>query len=166
MKEGFAPVEAPDAKLLILGSLPGDKSIDKREYYAHPRNAFWYIMGNIFSFDPILSYKERIEKLQQNRISLWDVLRSSIRKGSLDSNISVPKANDISGFLEKSPGITTICCNGRTAHVFLKRYCPVVFEMGLSVILLPSTSPAAARLTWQEKLDVYKQAIIPVLTDS
>ncbi|MFQ6006363.1 MAG: DNA-deoxyinosine glycosylase, partial [Woeseia sp.] len=89
MSRGFRPIAAPDATVLILGSLPSRKSIEASEYYAHPQNAFWRIMGELFGACPVLPYAARAAVLKANGIALWDVLAQSVRQGSLDSNIDL-----------------------------------------------------------------------------
>lgn len=78
-KHSFPPAAAPDAELLFLGSLPGDESLRQAQYYAHPRNAFWRIMGELFGFDHLLPYGERLAELRRNRVALWDVVGSGVR---------------------------------------------------------------------------------------
>src|SRR5204863_3711103 len=83
----FPPISRQDAETLILGSLPGRKSLQMQQYYAHPQNAFWKLMGAIFDIDPSASYAERTRTLLRNRIALWDVFAAAERPGSLDSAI-------------------------------------------------------------------------------
>ncbi|WP_372743203.1 DNA-deoxyinosine glycosylase, partial [Neptunomonas sp.] len=83
----FNPIVAPQAKLLILGSMPGVKSLQEQQYYAHPRNAFWQIMKHLLEFDDALNYTRRLELIQRHGVALWDVAHQCIRPGSLDSEI-------------------------------------------------------------------------------
>ena len=94
-KHSFAPSVYPGAKVLILGSMPGEESLRRQEYYAFPRNAFWRIMGELFGFSRELSYRERLARLGEHGVALWDVLESCRREGSLDTRISEPVRNDI-----------------------------------------------------------------------
>ena len=112
LKHSFAPVARPDARFLILGSLPGEESLRQAQYYAHKRNAFWRIMGELWNFDPALPYAERLEALMLHRIALWDVAGSGFRPGSLDSNLKLERPNDIPALLARCPGIRRIGCNG------------------------------------------------------
>ena len=112
LKHSFAPVARPDARFLILGSLPGEESLRQVQYYAHKRNAFWRIMGELWNFDPALPYAERLEALMIHRIALWDVAGSGFRPGSLDSNLKLERPNDIPALLARCPGIRRIGCNG------------------------------------------------------
>ncbi len=88
--EGFPPVAGADARILVLGSLPGDRSISEQQYYAHPQNAFWPIMRELFGIEG--DYSVRCKRLIENRIALWDVLHSSVRPGSMDSDIHLDSA--------------------------------------------------------------------------
>ena len=149
----FPPVAGRGARVLILGSMPGGESLRRQQYYAHPRNAFWPVMGMLFGFDPALSYPERLDALKRAGVALWDTLAGCERSGSLDSNIREPEPNDITGLLRKHPGIRTVCCNGTASFGFLKKYHPALFDRpGLEILRLPSTSPAAALYSFEEKL--------------
>ncbi len=83
----FPPIIGPAPLILVLGSMPGIESLRLKQYYAHPRNHFWMILGEIFGFNPGLAYPDRIKQLIQHRIALWDVLQTCERSGSLDQNI-------------------------------------------------------------------------------
>ena len=133
----------------------GEESLRRQEYYAFPRNAFWRIMGELFGFSRDLPYAERLSRLGENGVALWDVLASCRREGSLDTKISDPVPNDIAGLLERNPGITHIFCNGSASFLFLKRYHGELFRRGISIVRLPSTSPAAAALPYREKFAAY-----------
>lgn len=154
-KSSFSPVFASNAGILILGSLPGDASLGKREYYGHPRNAFWRIMGERFHFDPAEEYEVRLELLRRSRLAVWDVVSSGIRPGSLDSDIRAVVPNDIPGLVASLPELRRICCNGGASHSLLKRFFPELWKSSLEIIQLPSTSPAAARLSYEEKRKIY-----------
>ena len=142
---------------MILGSMPGGESLRRQQYYAFPQNAFWRIMGNIFDFDPALDYHERLIKLRQSGIALWDVCATCERAGSLDAAIKNPVPNDIAGFLESHPLITKIYCNGTTAGKYLKRFFP---ELSVPSEILPSTSPAAAIYSFEKKLTAWRTALL------
>lgn len=147
-------------RLLILGSLPGDASLKENQYYAHPRNAFWAIMGELFSFSSELSYEERLDFLSSGGIALWDVVSTGKRPGSLDSNITEVIPNDIPGVIERYPSLQLICCNGGKAYDLLKRHFPQLWNRsGLCIYKLPSTSPAAAHCSYQNKLEAYREAL-------
>ena len=103
--------------MLILGTLPGPASLEKRQYYAQSRNAFWPIMGELFGAVPELAYRARLRKLQQHRVAVWDVCRSAYREGALDASIDAGSIvpNDLAGFLRTHEAIRLICFNGQTA---------------------------------------------------
>ncbi len=107
-KCSFPPSVTPECSVLVLGSLPGDESLRQAQYYAHPRNAFWKIMGTLLDFDPSLPYGERLSLLNLGGVGLWDVVASGVRPGSLDQHISQEQPNDIAALLECFPGIGTV----------------------------------------------------------
>ncbi|MDH4020540.1 MAG: DNA-deoxyinosine glycosylase, partial [Xanthomonadales bacterium] len=125
--QGFPPVAQPDARLLILGSMPGVASLDAVQYYAFPRNAFWKIMGDLFGAGPQLDYASRLQKLNDNHIALWDVIQTCVRPGSLDSAISETglATNDFDGFFKQHPLISHVYFNGqKAASLFKKKVAP------------------------------------------
>jgi len=151
----FPPIESPRAKVLILGSMPGKASLQASQYYAHPRNAFWPIMGELMGVAPNLPYATRIEILQSAGIALWDVLASCLRDGSLDAGIVEASiaVNDFKTFFLTHPGIADVFFNGGTAErYFIKYALPLLEPNGLRFHRLPSTSPAHAAKTFQQKL--------------
>ncbi len=165
LKYSFPPAVKPGCCVLVLGSLPGDASLRMAQYYAHPRNAFWKIMGSLCGFSPDLPYEMRLEMLNDAGVALWDVVLSGMRPGSLDSEIRDEKPNDIAALLREYETIGTICCNGGASHRYLKRYFPGLFggSDACRVLQLPSTSPAAARLGFEEKLRAYEAVLAPLL---
>lgn len=160
----FPPVVAKNPRGLILGSMPGVKSLEAAEYYAHPQNAFWKIMSALFDM-PADNYAQRLRIIRQNNLALWDVLMHCERAGSLDSAIDSRsiEVNDFAAFLKKHQTITHIFLNGgKAASEFKRRVWPVLPEeisARLTVIQLPSTSPAHARLRPDEKLDIWRKSI-------
>lgn len=151
----FPPVAAPDARLLILGSMPGVASLNAQRYYAHPRNAFWPIMATLLGFAVDTPYERRLQHLLAARIALWDVLASCYRPGSLDSAIDPASqvANDFDRFLRKHPHIQRICFNGgKAAQSFRRQVLPTLTRTDLDFVQLPSTSPAHASLSFDAKL--------------
>jgi len=143
----FLPVINSESKVLILGSMPGVKSLEAGEYYAHPQNQFWRIMAKLLNDDLPATYAQKKEMLLRNRIALWDVVASCTRKGSLDSNIRDVKANDLGGLMNKYRNIRAIFCNGNTAFKFFKAG---QYECNIPVFVLPSTSPAHTKpLSWK-----------------
>ena len=152
-KYSFPPLINSSAKILILGSLPGEESLKQAQYYAHPRNTFWKIIFNeAYSED----YSAKCELLLKNHIALWDMVHSGNREGSLDSDIKNEIPNDIEGLLNEYQGISTILLNGKKAEAMYKRY---FNQIPVHTITLPSTSPANAKVSFEEKLKVWKEAI-------
>jgi len=134
--------------------MPGVESLRQQEYYAFKHNAFWRIMGEVFSFSPALPYVERLTALRDAGVALWDVLAECERPGSLDSAIRAPRPNDIPGLVKKLPKLEKIICNGSASRSYLRRFFPE-----LNAEQLPSTSPAAARWSYAEKLAAWKSAL-------
>jgi len=159
MLTGFPYSAAPNACVLILGSMPSRKSLAEQEYYAHPRNAFWPIMGELFGFSPALPYEQRLSCLRESCIALWDVAHQCVRPGSLDAHISEVQANDFNGFFTLHPNIHAIFFNGRKAEEMYRRLVMPnlpVSQNNLSQTCLPSTSPAHAARSFAEKLTAWK----------
>jgi TDG/mug DNA glycosylase family protein len=155
----FAPIEDTAAGVLILGSMPGRASLAAGEYYAHPRNHFWPIMGELVGAHPGLPYEDRLRMLKSSGIALWDVLRSCIRKSSLDSDIEEVSVipNDFESFFLRHPNITHIFFNGTKAEQFFLRHVqPSLTSHSLQYQRLPSTSPANAGTPYGKKLDAWQ----------
>ena len=144
------------ARVLILGSMPGEESLRRQEYYAFKHNSFWRIMGELFGFSPELPYAERLAALRAHGVALWDVLAECERAGSLDTSIRSPRPNDIPGLVRRLPRLERILCNGGASGRYLKRFFP---ELARNALVLPSTSPAAARLSHAEKLALWRSAL-------
>jgi TDG/mug DNA glycosylase family protein len=161
MRSGLPPISPPSARILILGSFPGEISLIERQYYAHPRNYFWPIMHALGVVESGRPYEERIAAVMKRGIALWDVCESAERKGSLDSSIRrltvVP--NDIGGLLELQPQIAHIFFNGKTAESFFRRFVLPSLNAEQSAIPrtgLPSTSPAYASMPFSVKLEHWR----------
>ena len=155
----FPPIAAPNAKILILGSMPGQASLAADQYYAHPRNAFWPIMATLLKFDLNTPYAQRVDILRASHIALWDVLYSCTRPGSLDSDIDPDTliANDLASFLREHPTIDRVFFNGSKAEsCFRKHIKHSLATSSTSFIRLPSTSPAHAALSLEQKLDAWR----------
>jgi hypoxanthine-DNA glycosylase len=155
--KGFPPILGADPKVLILGSMPGVKSLEEQQYYGHPRNAFWWILSNVCGFSFDLEYEQRLEEVKHSRIAIWDVAHSCHRPGSLDSNIdqSSLKANDINALLEGLPSIKLLVFNGQAAAKLFKKFIGEP-SFGGRVECLPSTSPANAGMKREEKLEKWR----------
>ncbi len=156
MLTGFPPIAAADADLLILGSMPSRESLSRRQYYAHPRNAFWPLITTMLGAEGQLDYESRCQLLRQHRIALWDVLAGCEREGSLDSAIRRDSivVNDFNGFFDHHPRIRRVFFNGaRAEREYRRRVLPTLLGRAreLESIRLPSTSPALASLSLAEK---------------
>jgi TDG/mug DNA glycosylase family protein len=145
-KPGLAPVTGRDPEIIILGSYPSSQSLAKGEYYSNPQNQFWKLVEILFGIDRTLPYTVRTSLLTEHRIALWDVLASCTRYGSADTAIRDPVQNDIRGFFATHPTIRWVALNGNTAGRYYAR-----MEINIPSIILPSTSPAYARMTFAEK---------------
>ena len=148
------PVAAPDARVLILGSMPGQASLAANRYYAHPRNAFWPIIGELLGFSPELPYPERLAALTAAGVALWDVIGRCERPGSLDADIvrSTVQENDFSRFLTVHRKIAWIFFNGGAAEAVFRKHVLPGLSLPLPVLQrLPSTSPAHAALSLADK---------------
>lgn len=158
--EGFPAIARSDARLLILGSLPGQRSIAAQQYYAHPQNAFWQIMDDVFGIRG--DYDARCDALMRRRIALWDVLRSSERPGSMDADIVMQsaRANDFESFLREHTGIDRILCNGQKAAQLFRRLVLRTLSTQPTVHVLPSTSPAYAAIRYEVKLRRWRSALV------
>lgn len=164
--DGFPPVAGRDAGILVLGSLPSQRSIAKGQYYAHPHNAFWPIMRELFGTEG--SYADRCEQLIRNRVALWDVLASSVRPGSMDADIRLEsaRANDFEGFLVAHPKIQLIAFNGKKAEQLFKKFVDIQsIDGSIRSVGLPSTSPAYAALSFSGKLCAWREAVQPSVAE-
>ena len=140
MKVGLPPIAKADARLLILGSLPGDASLAARQYYAHPTNQFWRLLGGAIGEDlQTLSYDERLETLARRRVALWDVVASATRRGSLDQAIRDAEHNALDALLGTLPVLQAIAFNGTTSARIGRT---LVTGERLALIDLPSSSAA------------------------
>lgn len=155
--QGFPPIADAHARILILGSLPGQVSLQRQQYYAQPQNAFWKIMGRLFGAGPELPYEDRAQNLVRNRIALWDVCAAAQRPGSLDAAIvhSSVVPNDFAAFIETHSHVELICFNGGKAADLYRRLILPGLPAAVRAIrteTLPSTSPAHAAMPFEEKL--------------
>ncbi len=166
---GLPPVLGEAPRVLVLGSLPGRKSIEMQQYYAHPRNAFWRIAGELAGFDATLPYAPRCAALMARGIALWDVLASAPRPGSLDSAIDVRAAvvNPLDNWLQAQSGIAAVALNGGKAAQLFDRFVAPQLASGRrpAILPMPSTSPAHAAMSFERKLERWR-AIAPYLEAS
>jgi len=158
---GFPYAANSNAQVLILGSMPSVKSLAKAEYYGHPQNGFWPVVGELFGFDATLPYEERLTRLRESGVALWDVAFQCVRPGSLDSAIQIESvvANDFESFFTAHPDIQTLFFNGRKAEELYRRLVTPRLSAEFQHIkqhLLPSTSPANAAMNRAQKLAEWK----------
>jgi TDG/mug DNA glycosylase family protein len=152
----FDPVAARNARILILGSMPGRASLAAGQYYAHKQNAFWRIVCSLLAIDPASPYRARVRALRASRIALWDVLHSCVRPGSLDSRIELETANDFNAFFRRHAEITHVFFNGAKAEASFRRHVMPAIERPLHYARLPSTSPAHASAPFGRKLEAWR----------
>ena len=154
--KSFKPSIDNNSKVLILGSMPGVKSLEEQQYYAHPQNRFWKVMGHICN-EPKLheyNYDVKLKILLKNNIALWDTLKSCKRDGSLDSDIYNETPNDIKKLLKKYPNIKILCLNGNKSYSAFKKYFPDLSEKYICC-KMPSTSPANAKYSLNRLVEEY-----------
>jgi double-stranded uracil-DNA glycosylase len=159
---GFDCVADEFSEILVLGSMPGVASLQQQEYYAHPRNAFWKIMQTLYDIPVEADYNLRLELLKANKIALWDVAHQCVRSGSLDSNIKADsvQVNDFKALFEFSPNIKNVYFNGgKSAELYKRRVLKEadIASLAVKYTQLPSTSPANARLSLEQKVAAWQQ---------
>ncbi|TDS17288.1 DNA-deoxyinosine glycosylase [Sphingobacterium paludis] len=161
IKKSFDAIVPANSKVLILGSLPGDRSLAEQQYYAHPQNRFWKLIFHLFEEDLPTDYPARLALLHRHGIALWDVCQTAFRKGSMDLDILQEVPNPIPQLLETQPGIQAIFFNGQKAEKLFDKY----FQRseGISYYTLPSSSPANASFNQDRLLERWK-TIHAVLT--
>lgn len=151
----FPPLSSPQAQVLILGSMPGVASLRLQQYYGHPQNAFWKIVGAVLGFDAALSYQQRTQALVRHKVALWDVLAACAREGSLDSSIDLSSIvpNDFAAFFKRHPHIRRVCFNGAAAaNMYQRQVLPGLATVrAIDYVRLPSTSPAYAGMPFAVK---------------
>ena len=152
VKRSFPPVVNADTRVLVLGSLPGEQSLARAQYYAHPRNHFWRLMGEVIGADLVaLDYAGRLDALLKARIGLWDVVASASRSGSLDGNIRDHRPNALAELAATLPELGAVAFNGGTsARIGQKE----LAETGLTLVPLPSSSPAYT-LAYERKREAW-----------
>ena len=159
--KSFTPSIDNNSKILILGSMPGVKSLYEQQYYAHPQNRFWRVMSvicnepKLYEFD----YDLKLKTLLKNNIALWDTIKTCEREGSLDSDIQNENPNDIRKLLKTYPNIKTICLNGNKSYSAFKKYFPELFEK-YSCHKMSSTSPANARYSLDKLIEEWSVVFV------
>lgn len=153
---GLAPVLRLDTRILILGSFPGARSLAAGQYYAHPRNQFWPLVSKLAGEDlAALPYAARLERLLAHGFGLWDVLGACEREGSLDSAIRQSAANDFERLHTLCPQLETVGFNGQASG----KFAPQFAQAGYRTVVLPSSSPAHMTLSFEQKLQVWRQLV-------
>ena len=163
MKTCFDPVIYPDSKILILGTMPGEKSLELQEYYGNRGNQFWRLLFTLFNEGMTQDYNLKLDLLQRHRIAVWDVLEGCEREGSLDSNIKREVPNDLIGFYERYPNISHVFFSSKNAAAYYDRY--IGRTQGIAYETLPSPSGANATRSFAEKLAEWKQKILSALVE-
>ena len=164
VSSGFPPIAGPGARVLVLGTLPSQASLAAGQYYAHPQNAFWKIMAEIAGATG--DYEQRRSSLVMAGIAVWDVLASSIRPGSMDADIDMASAmpNDFSAFFAEYPELRLVCFNGQKAEQLFTRFVqPELGDHERRTVRLPSTSPAYASISFEQKLSIWRGIIEPAI---
>jgi len=160
---GLSPVTGSVPEVFILGSFPSIQSLIAGEYYGNPRNHFWQIAEAVLAIDRTLPYATRVAQLADRGIALWDVIHSCRREGSADLRIRDPVYNDLPGFLSAHPTIRLVVLNGTAAGRFWHdATSSSPHSAQIPVLLLPSTSPANARLSLAEKIRRWEVIRTPV----
>jgi hypoxanthine-DNA glycosylase len=154
---GLAPVIARNTRLVVLGSFPGAASLAAAQYYAHPRNDFWRLLGAIWSIDlVVLPYRERLAVTRERGLGLWDVYAACRREGSLDSAIEDAQLNDLSSLRRRAPQLRAIAHNGGESARAMR----ITAQLGVPVLRLPSSSPANASWSFERKLQAWRTVFV------
>ncbi|MGE4312910.1 MAG: DNA-deoxyinosine glycosylase [Pseudobdellovibrionaceae bacterium] len=156
----FPPIIPTVPRILILGTMPGVKSLEKNQYYGHPQNQFWKFMGDIFGAGKDLPYEERVRILKNKGVAVWDVLLSCQRKGSMDADIRNPIVNDFSAFFKSYSSIERVVFDSLTAEKIYTRHVLPDLKKELIYKRVPSPSPAYARMRYEEKLELWRSALV------
>jgi TDG/mug DNA glycosylase family protein len=150
---GLAPVTNKQTRILLLGSFPGAASLAAQQYYGHPRNQFWKLLAAVLDIDLVtMPYPQRLKALLANNIGLWDVIAACERSGSLDSAIRNAQHNDFAPLKKRCPNLKRVCFNGKTSGKLEAAFA----EAGFETLVLPSSSPANASWSFEQKLAVWR----------
>ena len=161
--ESFEPIVGCRPRVIILGSMPGVASLEAVQYYAHPRNTFWPIMGEMFGVDHKAGYESRVGAFEKLPLILWDTLQACHRPGSLDSNIDqqTAEANDFPWLLRRHPDVRAILFNGATSEKYFRKLALPLLPQAerIELIRMPSTSPANAGMSFDQKLVAWRRLL-------
>lgn len=160
-RQGFAPVADESTRVLVIGSMPGERSLQQAQYYAHPRNVFWKAAYAAFGGgeEPSARYEERLDLLLAHHVGLWDAAQSCERHASADSTIKSVVLNDFAPLFARCPMLKMVLCNGTTAHTLFCRATNGILPQGVRVKAMVSTSPAAAAVSPVDKLALWCAAL-------
>jgi len=158
MKKAFAAIVNKSCKVLILGTMPGEKSLELQQYYGNRGNQFWKLLFTIYNKEFTLDYTERLHLLKDNNIALWDVLQYCEREGSLDSNIKNEIPNDFKAFYKQYPNIKKVLFSSKNAAAYYTKY--VGRRDDIIYDVLPSPSGANATMRFAQKLEIWKEKIL------
>lgn len=159
MKSSFEPIFNNKTEIFILGTLPGEKSLQEQRYYAHPQNTFWKILAHTFTPEFLTTdYELQKQLLLKYRIGLWDMVEKASRKGSLDSTMTNIQVNEVYALLKKLPHLRKVLFNGQKSFYLYKKQ--FEFIKNIDYQILPSTSPANAQWNFEQKLAIWKKFLI------
>ncbi len=159
----FDPVFNSKSRILILGSFPSVKSREQMFYYGHPQNRFWKILAGIFEEQIPQTIEQKKDFLLSHGIALWDVIGQCEIKGSADSTITNPIANNLNRLLSET-SIQTVFCNGRKAQQEFEKH--QAKSTRIQPVYLPSSSPANAGYSLEKLIAVWKPLILNALQNS
>ena len=162
LKQSMLPRIAQDTKIMIIGSMPGEVSLQRQQYYAYPQNNFWKFMSVLFSDVNLKEdYEQRVANLLKNHIGLWDALKCCERVGSMDSAIRHAEPNDFSFLSSQAPSLCRLVFNGKKAYQsFIKSpNLDWAQKKSIHLVCVPSTSPANASISYEEKLRLWAKAL-------
>jgi len=158
MKKAFEPIINKNSTILILGTMPGEKSLKLQQYYGNKGNHFWKLIFTIYGEGFTMDYEARIELLHKHNIALWDVLQYCEREGSLDSKIRNEIPNNFTAFYSRHPNIKKVFFSSKKAAAYYDKY--IARKEGLTYDVLPSPSGANATATFEQKLDIWKNKLL------
>ena len=157
--KAFPPILGSNPHTLILGTMPGGKSLKANQYYAHPQNQFWKLMGDIYGAGLLLPYDKRVKVLKDKGVAVWDVVQTCTRKGSLDSDIKNEIPNDFEEFFNTHPSIKLVVFDSLTAEKIYNRRVLLTLTKKLRYMRVPSPSPANARMSYAVKLSLWSEVL-------
>ncbi len=157
-KFSFPPISNENCEILILGSLPGERSLEMQQYYGHAQNRFWKIISALINTEIPTNYEDKKKLLVENKIAVWDVVREAKRQGSLDTNIVGEIPNDLESFIENHKNLRIIAFNGSKSQKLFDRY--FKRKPNLTYLHLPSTSPANANYNFERLINSWKTIFI------